>query len=58
MKKITLATGLSVLAISTIITPQVAGASEENTNSYTVKKGDNLYRIAQDLGISVDSLKK
>ncbi|ANZ95982.1 putative peptidoglycan LysM binding protein [Brochothrix thermosphacta] len=58
MKKVTLATGLSVLALSAVITPQAAEASEANTNSYTVKKGDNLYRIAQKLGISVDSLKK
>lgn len=58
MKKVTLATGLSVLALSAVITPQAAEASEANTNSYTVKKGDNLYRIAQKLGISVNSLKK
>ena len=58
MKKVTLATGLSVLALSAVITPQTAEASEVNTNSYTVKKGDNLYKIAQKLGISVDSLKK
>lgn len=38
MKKVTLATGLSVLALSAVITPQATEASEANTNSYTVKK--------------------
>ena len=28
-----------------------------NTNSYTVQKGDSLYSIAKEFGISVDSLK-
>lgn len=45
---------IAVLFAALLITPAVSRAE----NSYTVKKGDNLYRIAKKFKISVENLKE
>lgn len=55
MKKTTLMTGLSVIALSSVV--PTASADTTSNGTYTVQAGDTLQKIAEKFDITVDTLR-
>jgi LysM repeat protein len=43
---------------NTVTPPNSGNATSKKTTSYTVQKGDNLWKISQRTGFTVDEIKK
>ncbi|EUJ41889.1 glycoside hydrolase family 73 protein [Brochothrix campestris] len=55
MKKTTIITGLSAIALSSVV--PTASADTTTNDSYTVQAGDTLQKIAAKFGVTVDTLR-